>query len=426
MGVSSVFRNYFSAGSTEYALLPSLVSIFGWRWWEIKRLSDPRDQELHWTILLTHNSTISLIYHNEDLRQLISQYSQQLNMLCIKLALALSYSAIVLACSLDCRTQHPDGFTYEYDCKDANDYAELTMCLLQRNTLNEVMQCTEYGPNHVFFWKVDPGSIADQLDLIPPPGRNNEQAEKFELIGDDLEGYLKVTPRGLIYAASQLQPCQHCGLTAAISICPHKDHEKFRKCLCCQLVNEWMIKCLEDCIYRQQYGYFGRPEFLRAIDWQCSGVQVCQMEGMVDGITNQVKVSVSAPILGPEQDKTDSMHQISKNYNSSSVQKYPDCDLYKVENWQYTCYSEDDDDGSFTGALTIDRATSTWSRMSSYIESAPTGSVSNVYRNGTATGTPPPDGAAETYYLNETAKATPPGVSTLLAWAIAGILLFFT
>lgn len=207
-------------------------------------------------------------------------------MLLGKIAPVFLQLAMSLACTLNTHEQQPGGFSYADDCRSVATYFyDMVSCLMQRNTLREVMQCTEIGPNSVEYWTVEKGSTLDRWDMVPPS--DTDKSDKFEY---QLDGKLKITPRGLLLLASYMPACRNCRISEAIDWCPFNEWDRFSHCLCCKLVDKHDIECFENCIYNRNYRSYVGPIALNRIDWSCRNGLRCKIPRAVNSLQAKVHI----------------------------------------------------------------------------------------------------------------------------------------
>lgn len=171
-------------------------------------------------------------------------------------------------------TLHAHNDDYNLDCRDVTSIFALAVCLLQRNTLYNVLWCTNYDANQALSWSVKSGSQAGDLDILPPYYSN--QRDKIVLYPDSFDGRLAVTPRGLLLVASALEECRHCKIGPAIAACPQSDFSEFIGCLCCQYVVPAQISCLENCIFGSSVGNYAVQKHFNHYQWLCDAA--CEIE----------------------------------------------------------------------------------------------------------------------------------------------------
>ncbi|KAF0323878.1 hypothetical protein GQ607_008850 [Colletotrichum asianum] len=86
--------------------------------------------------------------------------------------------------------------------------SELAMCLLQRNTLDTVLGCTDWKKNwhegKYVYWPVTKYSVSDGMDLMPVSSGGVYDDAEIDNFDVEDDGMLKVTPRGLLIAAAEM------------------------------------------------------------------------------------------------------------------------------------------------------------------------------------------------------------------------------
>ncbi|TDZ35773.1 hypothetical protein C8035_v008487 [Colletotrichum spinosum] len=318
--------------------------------------------------------------------------------------LAASQAGSALSCALYAATQYPQIATYNYDCRDlATDAWGLSVCLLQRNTLNTIMGCANSNANEILSWTVAPGSRVDSLDLIPS---DTLAADKLRLMDNDGDGLLRVTPRGLLLVASRLPACKSCRAEDAFLRCPYEDYQKFIGCLCCESVSAKKISCLEDCIYSSGYGPFSQPKQFQRMPWSCKASCVKPRR---KGTASNVEDAQSAEYPG------------SDNSTLGSC----DADVYKVVDGERV--SDCDDAEAFSNTLTLLTTVTSWGKLDQYTVPTGTASGTNTFgaevATGTAAASAAADGAAQTVSLASSSAATSAGsaASTSAGGAGSGV-----
>jgi hypothetical protein len=169
--------------------------------------------------------------------------------LVLVLLLALPFSGSTATCKLQSvlRAVQVDDYnelvSRQVSCLHLTSKKRLAVCLLQRNSVAKLMECTDWDPTHVLNWTLhDRDLLADSLDLIP---RDDHCSEVNANGNDDM---LKVTPRGILMAAAwacaELGSCDK-SLANSIAKCPYNTFQEFQACLCCELVEQDDINFLE-------------------------------------------------------------------------------------------------------------------------------------------------------------------------------------
>lgn len=224
---------------------------------------------------------------------------------------------------------HSDSDESFFDCREVTNIFALAVCILQRNTLYNVLGCTNYDANQALSWYVESGSQADDLDIVAPYYDN--QHDKIVYYHNNYDGRLAVTPRGLLLVASVLEECRHCELEAAIAACPNSDFGEFINCLCCKCVRPDQISCLEKCIFRSSVGIYAVQKSFDQYQWFCTA-------------------SCDPGDGSPWSCYTDD-YRVALSCNS---------DVYRVKNGVRVC----DDGESFSTTITLRSTTPVWSKLS--------------------------------------------------------------
>lgn len=116
----------------------------------------------------------------------------------------------------------------------------LAICLLQRNSIQKMLECGFWDGQKMYYESVQIGSKADQLQLT----RDLPLMEDF-----NNDGLVKVTPKDVLLTVAELNPCERkCGVARSIRNCPYFDKQQFKACLCCEGVTPKHFDCLHDCL----------------------------------------------------------------------------------------------------------------------------------------------------------------------------------
>ncbi|KAF9872959.1 hypothetical protein CkaCkLH20_09469 [Colletotrichum karsti] len=276
-------------------------------------------------------------------------------MLLTTLLLVVAQAHSAFSCDLWSSSQFKKDVNYQYDCIDEDSIYDLAVCLLQRNTLAQIFRCANSADdNGVTYWSVKPGSHADSLDLIPP-GIGAKNSDKIRKAADDDDGELQVTPRGILLAAASTGACMHCDLDAVFRKCPYDaNSQEFYDCLCCELVDDESIGCLDKCIWSNPDREYAQDKYYKPFKWTYCDTRE---ENLCKGTPHKIVKQNKARGATASDDDT------------SSTASACDSTIYRVKNgkMEHVCAAE-----ATRSIFTLNTDTTTWSKLARKTSTATT------------------------------------------------------
>lgn len=167
-------------------------------------------------------------------------------------------------CSFSDGSTDWNGYQYSLNCIGlAQAYGELSgnkalaICLLQRNSIQKMLNCGFWEGMKMYTEPVVTGSTADRLQLT---------RDLPSVKDSDNDGLVKVTPKTVLLTVAEL--CEsNCHVARIIRDCPYFDKQQFRACLCCEGVTPEHFDCLNDCL--GAFGEIVHPDNWISPDFSC-------------------------------------------------------------------------------------------------------------------------------------------------------------
>lgn len=146
-----------------------------------------------------------------------------------------------------------------FDCLKLSSRWSVARCLLQLNSLEKTMECTNWSDDRTLWFDLSENPKAKEIDLVPSLHNYDPITDTFmdpEWYKTN-DGLLQFTPRGLIVAAAEeCVKADYCLDTfyAQVLSCPEEDMEQFIPCLYCYGVEEEDINGFEKFIRSYKFG----------------------------------------------------------------------------------------------------------------------------------------------------------------------------
>lgn len=113
---------------------------------------------------------------------------------------------------------------------------KLAVCLVERNSLEQILQCGFEDYSKKMYFRTTEGGVADGLDLTDNTHHDSDDGRVF------------VTPKDILLTAARSCESDQVSVSNLIEQCPYYTLQEFKSCLCCKGVTQEDLENLDDCL----------------------------------------------------------------------------------------------------------------------------------------------------------------------------------